>query len=85
LSAISASGSLPASNSAIAFSYWLTPPEGPMPKRVQVLRDYLIEKLAQATVAEDHGRAASGKAMNRWLGRHQRKRCDNRRSPFGRF
>jgi DNA-binding transcriptional LysR family regulator len=45
--------------------YWVTPPEGPMPKRVQVLRDYLIEKLAQATVAEDHGRAASGKAMNR--------------------
>jgi DNA-binding transcriptional LysR family regulator len=45
--------------------YWLTPPEGQMPKRVQVLRDYLIEKLAQATVAEDHGCAASGKAMNR--------------------
>jgi DNA-binding transcriptional LysR family regulator len=26
--------------------YWVTPPEGPLPKRVEVLRDYLIEKLA---------------------------------------
>jgi DNA-binding transcriptional LysR family regulator len=25
--------------------YWVTP-EGPLPKRVEVLRDYLIEKLA---------------------------------------
>jgi DNA-binding transcriptional LysR family regulator len=32
--------------------YWVTPPEGPLPKRVAVLRDYLIEKLA--AVAEDH-------------------------------
>src|SRR3984893_2075392 len=45
--------------------YWVTPPEGPLPKRVEVLRDYLIEKLARAAVAEDQGRAASGKAMNR--------------------
>jgi DNA-binding transcriptional LysR family regulator len=37
--------------------YWVTPPEGPLPKRVEVLRDYLIEKLARAAVAEDHGRA----------------------------
>jgi hypothetical protein len=44
---------------------WVTPPEGPLPKRVEVVRDYLIEKLARAAVAEDHGRAASGKAMNR--------------------
>jgi len=29
----------------------VTPPEGPLPKRVEVLRDYLIEKLA--AVAED--------------------------------
>jgi hypothetical protein len=28
------------------------------------LSDYLIEKLARAAVAEDHGRAASGKARN---------------------
>jgi hypothetical protein len=35
------------------------PPEGLLPKRVAVLRDYLIEKLALAAVAEDHGRAAS--------------------------
>jgi DNA-binding transcriptional LysR family regulator len=26
--------------------YWVTPPEGPLPKRVEVLRDYLIENLA---------------------------------------
>jgi DNA-binding transcriptional LysR family regulator len=45
--------------------YWVTPPEGPLPKRIEVLRDYLIEKLARTAVAEDHGRAASGKAMNR--------------------
>ena len=25
--------------------YWVTPPEGPLPKRVEVLGDYLIEKL----------------------------------------
>jgi DNA-binding transcriptional LysR family regulator len=28
--------------------YWVTPPEGPLPKRVEVLRDYLIAKLAGA-------------------------------------
>jgi DNA-binding transcriptional LysR family regulator len=27
--------------------YWVTPPEGPLPKRVEVLRDYLIAKLAE--------------------------------------
>jgi DNA-binding transcriptional LysR family regulator len=27
--------------------YWVTPPEGPLPKRVEVLRDYLIEELAE--------------------------------------
>ena len=27
--------------------YWVTPPEGPMPKRVEVLGNFLIEKLAQ--------------------------------------
>jgi len=37
--------------------YWVTPPEGPLPKRVEVLGDYLIEKLARATVAENHWRA----------------------------
>jgi hypothetical protein len=37
----------------------LIAPEGPLPKRVEVLRDYLIEKLTRAAVAEDHGRAAS--------------------------
>jgi hypothetical protein len=28
-------------------AYWVTPPEGPLPKRVEVLGDYLIEKLAE--------------------------------------
>jgi len=32
--------------------YWVTPPEGPLTKRVEVLRDYLIEKLARAAVAD---------------------------------
>jgi DNA-binding transcriptional LysR family regulator len=27
--------------------YWVTPPEGPLPKRVEVLREFLIEKLAR--------------------------------------
>lgn len=30
--------------------YWVTSPEGPLPKRVEVLGEYLIEKLAQASV-----------------------------------
>jgi DNA-binding transcriptional LysR family regulator len=34
--------------------YWLTPPEGPVPKRVEVLGEYLIEKLARAA-AEENG------------------------------
>jgi DNA-binding transcriptional LysR family regulator len=38
--------------------YWVTPPEGPLPKRVEVLGDHLIEKLARAAVAENHRRAA---------------------------
>ena len=29
--------------------------EGRLPKRVEVLRDYLIETLARAAVAQDHG------------------------------
>ena len=27
--------------------YWVTPPGGPRPKRVEVLADFLVEKLAQ--------------------------------------
>jgi DNA-binding transcriptional LysR family regulator len=37
--------------------YWVTPPEGPLPRRVEVFRDYLIEKLSRAAVAEGHGHA----------------------------
>jgi DNA-binding transcriptional LysR family regulator len=32
--------------------YWVTPPEGPLPKRVEVLGDFLIEKLAQSDKGE---------------------------------
>jgi DNA-binding transcriptional LysR family regulator len=28
-------------------AYWVTPSEGPLPSRVEVLGDFLIEKLAQ--------------------------------------
>jgi DNA-binding transcriptional LysR family regulator len=28
--------------------YWVTPPEGPLPKRVKVLGDFLVEKLAES-------------------------------------
>src|SRR6185295_4452906 len=45
--------------------YWVTPPEGPLPKRVEVLGNYLIEKLAHVAFPENHGRATSRKAMNR--------------------
>jgi len=45
--------------------YWVTPPEGPLPKRVEVLGEYLIEKLTRGGVSENQGRAASGGAMNR--------------------
>jgi DNA-binding transcriptional LysR family regulator len=32
--------------------YWVTPPEGPLPRRVEVLGDFLIEKLAQCDKRE---------------------------------
>jgi len=28
-------------------AYWITPPGGPRPKRVEVLADFLVEKLAR--------------------------------------
>ena len=31
--------------------YWLTPPGGPRPKRIEVLADFLVEKLAHPTRA----------------------------------
>jgi DNA-binding transcriptional LysR family regulator len=39
--------------------YWVAPLEGPPPKRVEVFRDYMIEKLTQAAVGKEHGRVAS--------------------------
>ena len=38
--------------------YWMTPPEGPLPKRVDVLGEYLIEKLARVGVKESPELAA---------------------------
>jgi DNA-binding transcriptional LysR family regulator len=32
--------------------YWVTPPEGPLPKRVDVLRSYLIDKLGASAAAK---------------------------------
>ena len=32
-------------------AYWVTPPGGPRPKRIEVLADYLVEKLAHPTRA----------------------------------
>lgn len=34
--------------------YWVTPPEGPLPRRVEVLGHYLIERLSRATIAGHH-------------------------------
>ena len=45
--------------------YWVTPPEGPLPKRVEVLGEFLIEKLAQGGITDNHRRAGSRKVMNR--------------------
>jgi len=44
--------------------YWVTPPEGPLPKRVEVLGNYLIEKLSRDTVAGNHEHVASRQPMN---------------------
>jgi DNA-binding transcriptional LysR family regulator len=35
--------------------YWVTPPEGPLPKRVEVLGDYLIEKLSRNEPSKPRG------------------------------
>src|SRR6202161_2850871 len=42
---------LPDWSMAMGAVYWVAPPEGPLPKRVEVLRNYLIEKLAQQPLA----------------------------------
>jgi DNA-binding transcriptional LysR family regulator len=41
--------------------YWVTPPGGPRPKRVEVLADFLVEKLAQHM--KDGARAVSASAV----------------------
>jgi DNA-binding transcriptional LysR family regulator len=45
--------------------YWVTPPDGPPPKRVEVVGAYLLEKLARSQTVEHRGRAAVGKPMKR--------------------
>jgi len=45
--------------------YWVTPPEGPQPRRVEVLGEFLIGRLNRAAVAENHARAGSRKTGNR--------------------
>jgi DNA-binding transcriptional LysR family regulator len=42
--------------------YWVTPPGGPRPKRVEVLADFLVEKLAAHT---KQGTRAEGRNMQR--------------------
>jgi DNA-binding transcriptional LysR family regulator len=42
--------------------YWVTPPEGPWPKRVEVLRDYLVGKLT--AVAGHHPRIIDANAAS---------------------
>jgi DNA-binding transcriptional LysR family regulator len=43
--------------------YWVTPPEGPMPKRVAVLGDYLTSKLAQTGPLEQSRRRSARKTL----------------------
>src|SRR6202790_3093670 len=43
---------LPDWSTPLGAVYWVTPPEGPLPKRVKVFGDYLIEKLARDAVAD---------------------------------
>jgi DNA-binding transcriptional LysR family regulator len=50
--------------------YWVTPPGGPRPKRVEVLADFLVENLARhpkrgARVAPTSARRSTGKATRR--------------------
>jgi DNA-binding transcriptional LysR family regulator len=45
--------------------YWVTPPEGPLPKRVDVLGAFLIEKLAQGGKRERPRRFEGGRAQER--------------------
>jgi DNA-binding transcriptional LysR family regulator len=45
--------------------YWATPPEGPLPKRVEVFGAFLIEKLAQGGNRERSRRFEGGRAQER--------------------
>jgi DNA-binding transcriptional LysR family regulator len=49
-----------------AAAYWVTPPGGPRPKRIEVLADYLVERLAHPTrVPLAGGLRATRKATRR--------------------
>jgi DNA-binding transcriptional LysR family regulator len=50
--------------------YWVTPPGGPRPKRIEVLADFLIEKLAEHT---KHRTAAPPTSMPRPAGKAKRR------------
>jgi DNA-binding transcriptional LysR family regulator len=45
--------------------YWVTPPEGPPPKRVEVVGAYLIEKLGRPQTAAPRGRGTVSKTTKR--------------------
>jgi DNA-binding transcriptional LysR family regulator len=50
--------------------YWVTPPGGPRPKRVEVLADFLIEKLARHA---KRGTIAASTSMPRPAGKAKRR------------
>lgn len=45
--------------------YWMTPPEEPLPKRVEILGNYLIEKLTQRAHRDDAKQTPSTRTMSR--------------------
>jgi DNA-binding transcriptional LysR family regulator len=45
--------------------YWITPPGGPMPRRVEVLSDYLVDKLSRPEAAEGRTRSAPPRTTRR--------------------
>jgi DNA-binding transcriptional LysR family regulator len=46
-------------------AYWVTPPGGPRPKRIEVLADYLVEKLARPTRAPVVGKLSATRKAKR--------------------
>jgi DNA-binding transcriptional LysR family regulator len=46
-------------------AYWVTPPGGPRPKRIEVLADYLMEKLARLPEVPVGGRLSPARKVTR--------------------